>query len=181
MTTITPLFPRRPVPPLEVATVGGDRWRLGAVPPERFSLVVFYRGLHCPICAGYLKDLDGRLGAFAERGVEVVAVSSDTAERAGAAKEKWGLERLDLGYGLDLAVARAWGLYVSSGNGMTPAGVEEPERFSEPGLFLVRRDGTLYFGSVQTMPFTRPPLAEVLDGLDFVIAHDYPARGEVQD
>ena len=53
--------------------------------------------------------------------------------------------------------------------------------FSEPGLFLVRPDGTLYFASVQTMPFSRPRFADILGALDFVIANDYPGRGEVVD
>ena len=59
--------------------------------------------------------------------------------------------------------------------------MEEPPLFSEPGLFLVRPDGTLYFGSVQTMPFARPSFAEIQGALDFVLANDYPARGEIVD
>jgi hypothetical protein len=62
---------------------------------------------------------------------------------------------------------------------MTSTGVEEPALFSEPGLFLVRADGTLYFASVQTMPFARPRFVDVVAALDYVIANDYPARGEV--
>jgi hypothetical protein len=84
-----------------------------------------------------------------------------------------------VGYGLDLTTARTWGLYVSSGNRKTSAGVEEPARFAEPALYLVRPDGTLYFGSVQTMPFSRPHFADVLTAIDFVQAKNYPARGEV--
>jgi hypothetical protein len=45
----------------------------------------------------------------------------------------------------------------------------------------VRTDGTLYFASVQTMPFARPNFSEVLQALDFVLNNDYPARGEVID
>nr|NIR90840.1 AhpC/TSA family protein [Gammaproteobacteria bacterium]NIU06316.1 AhpC/TSA family protein [Gammaproteobacteria bacterium]NIV52881.1 AhpC/TSA family protein [Gammaproteobacteria bacterium]NIX87589.1 AhpC/TSA family protein [Gammaproteobacteria bacterium] len=58
-------------------------------------------------------------------------------------------------------------------------GIEEPALFSEPALYLVRPDGTLYFGTVQTMPFARPRFADILQALDFVIKNDYPARGEV--
>lgn len=76
-------------------------------------------------------------------------------------------------YGLSIDQARAWGLYVS-------AGIKdgEPALFAEPGLFLVRPDGTLYAGSIQTMPFARPHFAEVLQAIDFVVKNDYPARGE---
>jgi hypothetical protein len=64
----------------------------------------------------------------------------------------------------------------------TPSiGFDEPALFSEPGLFVIRPDGTLYFGAVQTMPFARPAFGDILKALDFVIANDYPARGEVID
>lgn len=179
MTDITPLVPRQPVPPLAVRLVGGGQFDVSTENSERFTLVVFYRGLHCPVCRSQLSDLEAKLPDFAKRGVSVVAISSDSAERAERSKREWKLPNLRLGYGLDPHVARAWGLYVSTGLGMTPAGVEEPAMFSEPGLFLVRPDRTLYFASVQTMPFARPHFADMLGGLDFVIAKDYPGRGEV--
>jgi peroxiredoxin len=179
MTDITPLVPRQPVPPLSVPLVGGGRFDIAAEPAERFILVLFYRGLHCPICRTYLGDLEAKLPEFAKRGVSVVAVSSDVAERAERSKQEWKLPNLRLGYGLPLEVARSWGLYISTSRGMTSAGVEEPPLFSEPGLFLIRPDRTLYFGNVQTMPFARPHFADVLNAIDFVVAKDYPARGEL--
>jgi len=178
---ITPLFPRQPVPELTVQLIGGATWRLADQRPDHFTMVVIYRGLHCPICSNYLRDLDGKLDDFASRGVTVVAISGDDAERAATAKEKWRIGRLSIGYGLDLATARRWGLYISTGRGTTSAGVAEPDLFPEPGLFVIRPDGTLYFGTVQTMPFARPHFADILGALDFVIAKDYPARGEVTD
>jgi len=144
-------------------------------------LLVFYRGSHCPLCPRYLADLADRLVAFAERGVEVTAISGDDEDRARRTAEEWRVDGLTLGYGLSLEEARRWGLYISSSQGTTSTGVVEPHLFSEPGLFLVRPDGTLYFGSVQTMPFARPGFAEILGALDFVLANDYPARGEVTD
>ncbi len=181
MTAISPLVPRQSVPGLQVPTVGGGDWTLGEAKPGNFTLVVFYRGLHCPICSGYLGELNRSLDDFANRGVEVVAISSDSPERAAEAKEKWRLDKLTIGHSLDLDKAREWGLYISSGRGKTSSGHEEPELFSEPGLYLVRPDGTLYFGTVQTMPFARPSFADILKALDFVLAKGYPARGEVLD
>lgn len=181
MTAITPVIPRQQVPALKVATVGGGEWDLAAQSPENFTLVVVFRGLHCPICKGYLRDLDRKLGDFAEKGVNVVAISSDTQERAEETKTGWGLENLTLGYGLGLEEARKWGLFISAGIGKTSIGVEEPALFVEPGLFLVRPDGTLYFSSVQTMPFARPDFASILQALDIVIGKSYPARGEIVD
>jgi hypothetical protein len=85
---------------------------------------------------------------------------------------------LRIGHGLPLAVAREWGLYVSTSRGVTSTGMEEPALFAEPGIFLLRPDATLYYGAVQTMPFARPHFDELLGALDFAVAKDYPARGE---
>jgi peroxiredoxin len=172
------LMPRQPVPALSVDTVAHGRWTLADSKPQNFTLVVVYRGLHCPICRPYLGELNRLAGEFAQRGVEVIAISSDAAERAAHTVEHWKLDALRVGYGLSIEAARAWGLYISASRGKTSTGVVEPELFAEPGIFLVRPDGTLYFGTVQTMPFARPHFADILPAIDFVLKHDYPARGE---
>ncbi len=181
MTALTTLFPRQPVPSLEVPLVGGGTWKLADQSPEQFTLIVFYRGLHCPICSKYLGDLDRKLADFEATGVEVIAISSDGKERAEQTPIKWETENLRYGYDLDLDKAREWGLFISTGRGVSGAGIEEPDLFSEAALYLVRPNGELFFGSVQTMPFARPSFSEVLMGVKFVIDKDYPGRGEVLD
>ncbi|HLE94030.1 MAG TPA: peroxiredoxin-like family protein [Sulfuricaulis sp.] len=176
---MTRLYPRQPVPELSVATLAGAQWVLSAQKPERFTLLVFYRGLHCPICRKYIGELDGLIDEFAQRGVNAVAISNDVKERAQQAKETWGLKNLTIGYAMGLDVARRWGLFISSSRGKTSAGIEEPAQFSEPGIFLIRADGTLYWSQIQTMPFARPVFKEMLSAIDFIIKNDYPARGEV--
>ena len=166
------LLPRMPVPFLEVSTLDGGTWRLADQRPENFTMIVFYRGLHCPVCKAYLRDLDRRAEDFAARGVEVIALSMDTKERAQQAKQEWGLQHIAIGYGLSIAEAREWGLYISRG-----IKEGEPAEFAEPGLFLVRPDGTLYAAAINTMPFARPSFNELLGALDFVIKNNYPARG----
>jgi len=174
------LMPRQPVPDLRVRlTGGGEVWRLGERRPQHFSMIVFYRGLHCPICSTYLKDLESKLDSFELKGIEVIAVSCDTQDRATEAKSKWSLARLPIGYDFGIEQARDWGLYISSGRGKTSIGIEEPQQFSEPGVFLIRPDRTLYYGAVQTMPFARPSFADLAKAVEFAIAKDYPARGEV--
>lgn len=174
----TALLPRHPVPALNVPLTTGGRFVLGASPGEHFDLVVFYRGLHCPICAKYLLDLERLAPEFARRGVQIVAVSSDNAERGQAMAEKVKAGMMKMAYGLSLKSARQWGLYISTARGKTSIGLDEPALFSEPGVFLVRPDGTLYYGAVQTMPFARPQFQDLLGALDFALANDYPARGE---
>ena len=172
------LTPRQPVPALSIPLVGGGRYVLGATPAPTFDLVIFYRGLHCPICAKYLMELERLMPEFEKRGVQVVAVSSDNAERGQAMADKVKAEHLRVGYELNLQTARQWGLYISTSRGLTSIGIEEPALFSEPGVFIVRPDGTLYYGSTQTMPFARPQFQDLLGAIDFAVAKDYPARGE---
>jgi peroxiredoxin len=171
------LLPRRPVPELRVPTLAHGDFDLTADEPTLLTLISFYRGLHCPVCLKYLRDLQALIPEYESRGAKVIAVSSDDRERAQQMASKVG-DRLRFGYSLSLKVAREWGLYISSSRGMSSTNVEEPPLFSEPGVFLVRPDGTLYYGAVQTMPFARPLFSELLQAIDFAIAKDYPARGE---
>ena len=173
-----PLLPRTPVPTLEFETIGGGRWSLGAQKPQNFTMVVFYRGLHCPICHRYTSELNGMIEDYRKRGVATVITSTDSKERAAEAKEKWGLPNLTVGYGVSIDKAREWGLYVSAGRGKTSAGIEEPALFAEPGLFLVKPDATLYWASVSTMPFARPHFTDIAGAIDFAVSKNYPARGE---
>ena len=172
------LTPRQPVPALNIPLVGGDRFVLGAAPGDTFDLIVFYRGLHCPICAKYLMELERLMPEFEKRGVSVIAVSSDSAERAEAMAEKIKAVKLKVGYAISLQSARQWGLYISASRGQTSIGIDEPALFSEPAVFIVRPDGTLYYGSTQTMPFARPQFQDLLAAIDFAVAKNYPARGE---
>lgn len=172
------LKPRQPVPALEVDTLGG-RWSLAEQTPQHFTMVVFYRGLHCPICSKYVAELDKLSGDFAELGVSILVASGDERERAQQASEDWGLSNLDLGYGVTTEQARDWGLHRSAGRGLTSIGIEEPAEFSEPGLFIMKPDNTLYWAQVNTMPFARPHFREIIGALKFALEKDYPARGEL--
>jgi peroxiredoxin len=171
------LLPRRLVPELRVPTIAHGDFDLAADAPKLFTLISFYRGLHCPVCLKYLRDLEALIPEYERRATTVIAVSSDVRERAQQMANKVGA-RLRFGYSLPLTVAREWGLYISSSRGKSSINVEEPPLFSEPGVFLVRPDGTLYYGAVQTMPFARPLFSELLQAIDFAVAKDYPARGE---
>lgn len=172
------LIPRQKTPNLTLPTLDHGTFDLATEQSERGTIICFYRGLHCPICANYLKELEKRVGEFAERGVNCIAVSSDGEERTRAMADKIEAKSLRFGYDLPLSVARDWGLYISTSRGTTSIGIEEPALFSEPGLFMVTSQQTLYYGSVQTMPFVRPHFAELVGALDFAISKDYPARGE---
>lgn len=166
------LVPGQAVPALSVPLVGGGEFTLNADAPEKFTIVMFYRGLHCPICKGQLTDFRAKLHDFAGLGVDVVAVSMNTQELAEQTARDWDVSGLKLGYGLTRDQAKTWGLFLSSSirDG-------EPDVFSEPGMAIVRPDGILYHWSVQTAPFGRAKAAELAGNLKYVIENDYPVRG----
>ena len=168
-------LPRTPAPALSVPLLTGGSWTLADRTPDAFGIVVFYRGHHCPICKTYLKEIDALIDQATEQGIDVVAVSMDSEERAKATLEEIGTEKVAIGYGLSEASARDWGLYISSAR----EGSAEPEVFAEPGLFVIQPDGVIFFAQTQSAPFTRPDFGKLLGGLDFVVKNNYPARGDL--
>ena len=166
------LTPDAPVPNLTVKTVGGKSWNLSEQSPENFTMLVFYRGLHCPVCKAYLQKLQTLLGAYEGSGVSTIAISMNDESLATQAAKEWELDELTIGYGLSDADARAWGLYVSKA--IKDA---EADTFCEPGLFWVRPDGRLYLADVSNMPWARPDLEFLQSKVAFAVGNNYPARG----
>ena len=86
---------------------------------------------------------------------------------------EWGLGGFPIGYGLDESTAAEWGLFASGA-----IKDNEPPVFVEAALFLIRPNGELYASILQTMPFSRPSAETFLKTLQWIVEHDYPARGE---
>ena len=186
MTDLRPIIPRQPAPGLVVPLAGGGVYDLALDQPRLFSMVVFYRGLHCQQCNAYLVELDAMLHEFDKRGVTTVAISCDEAARGERTQDDWGLKNLRIGYGLSPRTARDWGLFLTEGR-PRKEGLSEPPICCEPGLFLIGPDKTLFFSAVQNMPFARPRFADLIDGFEFLFARGYfidkecPARGELME
>lgn len=167
------LLPRSQAPALTFQTLDGA-FDISACVPRHFTMILVYRGLHCGICKKQLQQLEAMLEDFRAAGIDAIAVSSDPKDKALAARQEWELPHLPLGYDLPFSFAKEWRLYIS--NARKPG---EPETFFEPGLFLIRASGELFFASVQNMPFGRSDLPEVLAWAKKSIDNDIPARGEV--
>jgi peroxiredoxin len=164
--------PTEPAPDLTVPLLRGGTYRLADQRPRTLTMVVFFRGLHCPVCRAQLSELGRRLAEFEERGIEVIVVSGETRDRTGQLAREWKIEHLPLAYGLTEDQMRAWGLFISHG-----INDGEPELFNEPGLFLIAPDHTVYYESILSMPVGRPRVDDLLGGIDYWVAHGYPARG----
>lgn len=167
-------IPKQQAPELQFPVLRGGNWELSKQQPQNFTLIVFYRGLHCPLCKKYLQQLQSLLPEFEARGVKVVAVSMDSEKRARLSRQKWELPDLNIGYQLSEQTARDWSLYLSTG-----VKDGEPALFSEPGLFLVDGDQKIYYAAINSNPWGRPYLASFVKAVDYIVQSGYPARGEV--
>ena len=166
------LMPDTPAPALSLPLVGGGTWTLADQSPEAFTMIVVYRGLHCPVCKTYLGKLAGMADAVRENGLNLVAVSMDPQDRAETVAKDWGLGDMPVAYGMTIEDVRNWGLYLSSS-----IKEAEPGQFAEPGLFWVQGDGRLYLVDIASAPFARPDLEILLPKAKFALGNSYPARG----
>ena len=157
---------------LELPLAGGGTFRLTDAAPRLFTMLVFNRGLHCPVCRAQLSELDRRFDELAEKGIDVVSVSGENEQRASLMREEWKIDKVPLAYGLSEAQMREWGLFVSRGINADEAAV-----FNEPALFLISPDGSVYYESILSMPVGRPRLDDLLGGIGYWTANDCPPRG----
>jgi len=147
-------------------TVGGHK--------DNWTLLVVYRGKHCPRCKKYLNILNEMRSDWADAGFDIAVVSADSQEKAQAdqAEFGWGF---DLGYDLSEVQMATLGVYVTE-----PMSPEETDRrFAEPGIFVLRADGSQIVVAISNGPAVRPELAELLDGMIFNKTKDRPHRGTV--
>ena len=167
------LVPGQKAPDLDLPLTIDARFELSKQQPENFTMLVFYRGKHCPICKKYLEEIGAKLETITKRGINVFAVSMDSEDRAMVSDREWETHDLPLVHSMTEDKAREYGLYISEKR----EGSEEPDRFSEPGMVLVRPDGTVFMVQTQSAPFTRPDIDQLMSNLGFVMKNDYPARG----
>ena len=160
----------KPVPEMTFAKVGGGNVTVGGL-RDRWSLLVVYRGKHCPRCKKYLNKFNAMLAEW-DAIMDVVVVSADTEDKANADVAEFGWS-FDLGYGLTEAQMHALGLYVSD----PLSEAETTTRFAEPGTFAIRPNGELMLVDISNGPAARPDLEELLDGMRFNIINDRPVRG----
>lgn len=141
-----------------------------------WRMVVVYRGRHCPMCTRYLRALSPLVGDLAAIGVDVVAVSADSADQLRRHQEQLGEPMaFPMFHGLTVEQMEALGLYISDPR--SPQETDHP--FAEPGLFVINGEGTLQVVDLSNNPFVRPELATLVRGLAWIRdpKNDYPIRG----
>ena len=169
------VIPGDTMPAIDARLVGGGRWTLAGEQAEKLALLAFYRGVFCPVCRTWLGDLDRLVPEFEQRGVSVIALSCDRKEGAEKSVKDWGIKKLRVGYSVGVDEARKAGLFISEGRGINPATQQkEPVLFTEPAILAVLPDGILYAAWIQSQPYGRPHLAEILTAIDNFVARGLP-------
>ena len=157
--------------PITLPRLGGGEIVIGGV-RENWSLVVIYRGKHCPRCKKYLNILDKMRQKWTDAGFDIAVVSADPVEKAQADREEFGWS-FDMGYDLSEAQMATLGVCVTE-----PLSASETDRrFAEPGVFVLRPDGSILLISISNGPSARPDLEELLDGMIFTKENNRPPRG----
>lgn len=166
------LIPGQPVPPLDFLLSEGERSATDTLVPSALSLVSLYRGGWCADCRRFITGLDAVVPELQAIGIECLALSVDDAETTAQTSRDWSLAHLRLGSGLSVDQARGWGVYASR---MTMHGAE---RFcTEPGLFLLRPDHSLYALWLQSLPSARPDVPWLVETLTYLEKAGFPLRG----
>ncbi|GAB2692031.1 redoxin domain-containing protein [Aliiglaciecola aliphaticivorans] len=144
---------------------------------DRWSLVVVYRGYHCPICLKYLNKMTEYTEKLNNLKIDIVAISADTPEQLNKMIDKGLDTNFPVLTGLTLTQMNALGLYIS--DPMSDSETDHP--FPEPGLFLVNPEGDTVMIEIANAPFIRPDLEQLVNGIEFAFENDYPVRGTHQN
>jgi peroxiredoxin len=162
-------------PAISLKTINDGEVEIGKPLDERdWHMVIVYRGKHCPMCTGYLKQLESIKDKYYENGISILAVSADPKEKASSHLEETELS-FPVAYGLTIKQMTTLGLYISH-----PRSAQETEiPFAEPGIFIINEKGQVQVTDISNAPFARPELELFAMGLKFIRdpANNYPIRG----
>jgi len=161
------------IPNFEVKLLNGGAWNSRYKPQGQFTLLTVYRGMWCPNCKQQLCELDQLNDEFLSRGVDILAASADTQDRAQSTVSELGLKRLRVGYEMPIDSARELGLFISH-----RIKEEEMPLFCEPGTFLVDDKSRIFAAWIASNAFARTSPGGVLSYIDFIAQKRHrPPRG----
>lgn len=163
------------LPSIDLPLIGGGIRNLSK-PRDGFDwqMTVVYRGKHCPVCTNYLKELNNVVPELSELGVDLLAVSADSQQRAKTQIAEV-MPDFPVAYDLQVDHMKALGLYVSGPRN----GIDVERPFAEPGLFVVNDSGKLQIADISNVPFARPNIPSLIKGLRFLrnLTTKFPING----
>lgn len=76
---------------VEIADINGEAYQIRQAWSEKPALVIFYRGGWCPFCNFQLRELAKEHDQLKAAGLQVVAISADTAEKAAMTRAQFDI------------------------------------------------------------------------------------------
>lgn len=143
--------------------VRGGTLALDDVVEERRALLVFYRGGWCPLCSSQLAKLSLHYDAFAERGVELLAISNEPATKGVEMAKKFG-PPFPLLVDAESALIKRLGLEIKRRDVI---GVFRRKfNYAQPAVVLIDRDRVVRWVYVGENFSDRPPIERILEAID---------------
>jgi peroxiredoxin len=137
----------RSAPPFELTDSAGKTWKPHEADAREPVILVFYLGQTCMACVTHLAELDFAISQFRDRGVRVLAVSSDSAESSRQRLNRFGDFQVPLLSDPDHATALAYGV------GKPVPGADRDEGEPLHGTFILDGDGLVRWAYVGDRPF----------------------------
>lgn len=154
-----------PAPDFVLRDVRGPQIRLFTLLERGRVVLVFYRGGWCPICNVQLGRLSAAYDQFAERGVEIVAISNDVVRKGKEALESVG-PKYPVVVDPESEVITAYGAVVSRRDPLV--WVLGKQAYAHPMVLIVERDGRVSWAYRGANYRDRPSVARILAALDAV-------------
>ena len=99
------------IPDIYFSLINGSSIRLSEE-TSNWTLLMVYRGLHCPICKDYAVKFENKLSKLQDINTQLILISADPKEQAKIFAEELNLKS-KIGYGLTIDQMRKLGLYLS--------------------------------------------------------------------
>ncbi len=161
---------------VEIVDIDGEPYQIRQAWSEKTALIVFYRGGWCPYCNFQLRELAKKHEQLEAAGLQVVAISADTADKAATT-----LAQFDIPYPIlsdpKLIAHEAFNVvlqvdderlewYKSKGLLLKDWSGQEHNKVAVASAFMVDRQGRVLFSHAPTDYATRPSIDQLLSVID---------------
>ena len=163
--------PADPFPPIDFKMMSGGTQRLSDN-KGRWSVLIVYRGDHCPRCKTYVARLHELAAGYAEREVDLMLASMDPENIARRTMDENGWT-LPVAHSLSVEECQQLAVYLTDHED----GSELSGPYAEPGLYLINPEGLTQVIATSNSPSVRPDLEVVLDGIIGTQDRNLPIRG----
>jgi len=161
---------------VEIVDIDGEPYQIGRAWSEKTALIIFYRGGWCPYCNFQLRELAKKHEQLEAAGLQVVAISADTADKAATT-----LAQFDIPFPIlsdpKLIAHEAFNVvllvdderlewYKSKGLLLKDWSGQEHNKVAVASAFIVDRQGRVLFSHAPIDYATRPSIDQLLSVID---------------